>query len=113
VSWKVRRATLETASTARLLMALGDPNRFVRVEAVRRLIPRFSEEGVEAALIGRLEETGKNWLLPRSERQQLSEAAERIAWAIYPLRDLPIAASEPAPGSAKDLPIPWRRRYRV
>jgi hypothetical protein len=174
VSWKKRRAALKSASTEGLIEALLDKNRFVRIEAVTRLTPRLGDEGVEAALVQRLEDRSRRvleavypaipgfgpdalpalerlvaresipmlvlvapylatlaetrphprqklladglkkrareWFIPLASRRALKEAAERIAWAIFPLRDLPIAAGEPVPGSAKDLPIPWWKR---
>jgi hypothetical protein len=174
VSWKKRRAALKSASTEGLIQALLDRNRFVRIEAVGRLIPRLGEEGVEAALVERLSDRSqrvvealypaipgfgpdalpalerlvaresipmlvlaaphlatlaetrphprqklladglkrraREWFLPGASRKELREAAERISWAIYPLRDLPIVAEPTSPGGDKNLPIPWWRR---
>ncbi len=174
MSWMVRRAALEFASTEVLIAALQDANRFVRVESVQRLIPRLDEENVEAALLEKLSDRlyrvsqavypaipkfgpdalpllerlaatesvgtlaevapflpqlaearphprqknladalkkrAKEWFLPGASRKRLREAAERIEWAIFHLKDLPIAVETPTPGPVKNLPIPWWRR---
>lgn len=66
-----------------------------------------------------LKKRSRNWWILPAERKMLKECAERIEWAIFHLKDMPIAAGAPTnqadlprPSAeptieAKNLPIPW------